>query len=81
MEKKEMESPQDCSTLNHGSIVTYPKIDHNNCTVCEECVSACPQDYLYLGKNKIEINNKNKCDDCGKCVEACPMYAIEIVDN
>lgn len=81
METKDLKNPQDCNTSDSDFILSYPKIDHTACTVCEECVEACPQDILIVSDNKIAIslnNGNNECDNCGKCVDICPMYAIEI---
>ncbi len=42
-----------------------------SCDQCKECVEACPQKVLQVGKEKIEVKDIYKCDLCRACVEAC----------
>lgn len=51
----------------------YP-LDEDLCTLCGECIVACPLDAI-----DEEINiDFTKCDYCGKCVEVCPENAIDL---
>lgn len=49
----------------------------DNCVRCKhmECVSVCPVDCFYEGKNMLVID-PDVCIDCGVCVPACPADAI-----
>ncbi|NLM45533.1 MAG: glycyl-radical enzyme activating protein [Firmicutes bacterium] len=54
--------------------------------VCGQCITACPQQAVALGKRKTSpVDNKEiqlvqidreRCDDCGLCAEACPAKAL-----
>jgi electron transfer flavoprotein alpha subunit len=54
-------------------------INHEKCTLCGECVKACPFIAMEEIKGKIEINAA--CKLCKICVKKCPENAIEFVDK
>lgn len=49
-----------------------------NCTQCENCITACPENIVVKGDGGFpEIDfNKGECTFCNKCVEACkePLF-------
>ena len=49
----------------------------DNCIRCKytDCVTVCPVDCFYEGKNMLVIN-PDECIDCGVCVPECPAEAI-----
>jgi dissimilatory sulfite reductase (desulfoviridin) alpha/beta subunit len=54
-----------------------PRLTENECTLCEACVEACPEDVITLvdvadGPAIIETG----CIACGKCVAVCPTETI-----
>ena len=46
------------------------------CTGCEECLDACPEDAIEGKKGFIHMINEDFCTKCGKCVDACEEGAI-----
>ncbi len=72
-------------------------VNHNNCTACGKCVTACPKDLISLIP-KHELATVNSCSNhwpaaatrrnckigcisCRRCVKVCPVDAISIDDN
>ncbi|MCS3900703.1 4Fe-4S binding protein [Methanococcus voltae] len=54
----------------------------NNCTLCMECVKACPQGIRrVINKDSEDLKSKliGNCVLCEKCITKCPEDAIEIV--
>lgn len=49
-----------------------------SCIKCKytDCVSVCPVDCFYEGKNMLVIN-PDECIDCGVCEPECPIEAIK----
>ena len=49
------------------------------CTLCSECVNACPQHILVADKDARPTVDfgRGECTYCGKCVEACQPRALE----
>ena len=56
----------------------FPKINHNTCIGCKNCVVSCPMTNLSLDVNTRTIH-KNKCTLCYRCVHVCPTHAITIL--
>lgn len=57
----------------------------NGCKVCPEgclgggsCVSACPDNGVYL-KDGVACIDKSLCEACGACVRKCPKQLIELI--
>ena len=53
------------------------KVDANNCTGCESCVSACPTEAIVM-KDGLAFVNADDCVECGACVGECPVEAISM---
>ncbi len=45
------------------------------CTLCGDCVAACPTGVLALADGKLELRS-DRCLGCGQCVAACPEQAL-----
>ncbi len=55
-------------------------IDYANCTLCGECIEACPFDALEMvDGDKLEFTSA--CKACSICVEQCPEDAISEVEK
>ena len=50
-------------------------IDKDECTVCLECMPACPVDAIKLKNGFMQID-EDECIDCGACVVECPIDCI-----
>src|SRR4051812_3759957 len=59
-----------------GARMTY--IVNDSCIKCKlmDCVSVCPVDCFYEGKNMLVIH-PDECIDCGVCEPECPVEAIK----
>lgn len=67
-----MVCPEDAITV--GDIAN---IDMEKCTLCGECIDACPVDAINPARVKI---NDADCTHCGKCYEECEWDAIERIE-
>ena len=81
------------TSITHADQVVSIKIDHEKCTMCEQCLDQdgkfCPQNLFYKdevsGVNGKELgirykyNEISKCQACLKCELSCPDGAIEPV--
>ncbi len=52
------------------------RIDHQACTLCGECIPACPFGALEIREDRLCV--LDTCTLCGACVPACPVNALEI---
>ena len=48
----------------------------NDCASCGTCQENCPEEAVYEGEGKFEIDPE-KCVSCGTCAENCPVKAIK----
>jgi len=54
-----------------------PEIAHLECTRCDACVEACPDDCISVDPNLDQpLVDFEKCTACGKCVQVCPSGTI-----
>ncbi len=54
-----------------------PGLTENECTLCEACVEACPEDVISLsGEADCPAIDETGCIACGKCVAVCPTETI-----
>jgi len=53
------------------------KVDKENCTGCESCVSECPSEAISMVDGKAEVN-EDLCVDCAVCIDACPVEVISM---
>ena len=63
------------------SLSSFPVLDSQKCTTCEECVNICSTDAITLHDKSIGGGtvDKDKCISCFCCQEVCPEGAIEPV--
>ena len=54
-----------------------PIIHFERCTLCGDCVPACPQAALSLGTDRL-ILDPARCAYCGDCEDVCPTGAIDL---
>ena len=55
----------------------HPRLTETECTLCEACVEACPEDVIALGDQAGgPAIDDSGCIACGKCVAACPTETI-----
>ncbi len=52
------------------------RIDNDTCTLCGECIPACPFGALEINNDKLFVTEA--CTLCGACVPVCPVGALEI---
>ncbi|MBN2378326.1 FAD-binding protein [candidate division WOR-3 bacterium] len=52
------------------------KIDHDACTLCEECIPSCPFGSLEIHSGRLVV--LETCTLCGACVPVCPVNALEV---
>lgn len=52
------------------------KVDSDECTGCENCVSVCPVEAISMVDGKAVID-QDKCTQCGVCIGECPVEAIK----
>src|ERR1041384_864805 len=60
------------------STVRMTYVVNDSCIKCKlmDCVSVCPVDCFYEGKNMLVIH-PDECIDCGVCEPECPVEAIK----
>jgi ferredoxin len=54
-----------------------PIIHAERCTLCGDCVPACPQAALRLVDGRLELDAA-RCAYCGDCEDVCPTGAIDL---
>jgi len=64
---------------NPESQNTQPEIlyNRNRCTLCGECVKACPTGSIRIVDGQRLLDRKS-CDVCGRCVDVCQQDSLEI---
>jgi uncharacterized Fe-S center protein len=55
------------------------EFDESLCTVCGQCVDACPVEALAIVDGKLTFNRK-KCTSCCRCARVCPTEAMKAPD-
>lgn len=53
-----------------------PDIDERRCTLCGDCLFACPTECLYLVRRTEIVVAPQNCISCGICEAVCPVTAI-----
>ncbi|MEE8402066.1 MAG: DNA-directed RNA polymerase subunit D [Candidatus Hydrothermarchaeaceae archaeon] len=56
----------------------YPIINIKKCSMCKECVDACPVDILKASKSKITVTDPKLCTLCNSCTDVCDEDAIAV---
>jgi ferredoxin len=54
-----------------------PEIDLTLCTLCGDCVAACPYYAVEIVGDRLVLNEE-RCVYCGDCEDLCPMGAIAL---
>jgi len=54
-------------------------VNEERCTLCGDCVEACPWQALSLAEGKLVID-RDLCGECGACLRLCPVGAIYEVE-
>ena len=54
-------------------------VDDKKCTLCGDCVEACPWQALSLAEGRLVID-RDLCGECGACLRLCPVGAIYEVE-
>jgi len=55
-------------------------IDEKKCTLCGDCVEACPWQALSLAEGELVID-RDLCAECGACLRLCPVGASYEVES
>ena len=53
-----------------------PVIDQNKCTLCGDCVDACPEEVLGLDSSRLVFTQPEACTYCTNCEAVCPEDAV-----
>lgn len=64
------------------AIVREPEPRHwriyvDRCTLCGECVDACPSKLLFIKDKMVDV--ESGCTECGDCAAVCSQYAITFI--
>ncbi len=51
-------------------------VNGDRCSLCEECVKACPQGIFTRTGDRITVAGEERCVRCNACVEGCPTSAV-----
>jgi ferredoxin len=54
-------------------------VDEKKCTLCGDCVEACPWQAISLTEDKLVIDHQ-LCAECGACLSVCPVCALYQVE-
>jgi NADH:ubiquinone oxidoreductase subunit F (NADH-binding)/(2Fe-2S) ferredoxin/Pyruvate/2-oxoacid:ferredoxin oxidoreductase delta subunit len=70
-------SDKQCPSKVCRGLITY-EIVPEDCTGCQVCIDACPEDAITGELEEVHVINQELCDCCGGCYEVCPYDAIVI---
>lgn len=74
--KTALAQPKPGLALNSGF---EPRIDQEECIVCDVCVDNCPATALAMSEQEILQLDLDRCFGCGVCATSCPTDAISLV--
>ncbi|MDT8317853.1 MAG: DUF362 domain-containing protein [bacterium] len=57
------------------SLTARPKVDHNICDLCGDCIGTCPVEVMSVKNKRLDIFYRD-CIHCFCCQEVCPKGAI-----
>jgi NADPH-dependent glutamate synthase beta subunit-like oxidoreductase len=67
-------------TVEEASYEAGRCLSCGNCTECDGCLGACPEDaVIKLGVGSRYRFDYDRCTGCAACFEQCPVHAIEMV--
>ncbi|NLG28743.1 MAG: 4Fe-4S binding protein [Chloroflexi bacterium] len=55
-----------------------PEIDREHCTLCGDCVTACPEHSLSIDPERGVVLDEGTCVYCGTCEDICPLGLISL---
>lgn len=55
-----------------------PEIDREHCTLCGDCVAACPEHSLSIDPVIGIVLDEETCAYCGTCEDICPLGLISL---
>lgn len=61
--------------------VTRPECDFDKCTLCGDCVAACPVFACDMANGSRFAVEPTYCVGCGLCVEVCEEHALRMVET
>ncbi len=64
--------------VNGLAYKNYPVIEVGECTLCGECIEACPEKILKIKDEKLMVTDVMECSLCKSCEEACEKGAIKV---
>ncbi len=56
--------------------LVLPRIDHDRCIGCGDCMDVCRANALAIQELKAVIGSPGDCDYCTDCEAVCPVSAI-----
>jgi ferredoxin len=62
--------------MTMDAALSLPRIDHDTCTGCADCVDVCHVNALAIQKMKAVMVRAGDCDYCTDCEAVCPVLAI-----
>lgn len=57
------------------------EIDEKSCTLCSQCIEACPRGVLAVEGENLKVVDLDACTLCGSCAEACPIEPPAIIQR
>lgn len=67
-----------CHNPESFSSVPQISVDHNKCTNCRKCETAC-ENKVHIFNNNSHTINEEACTHCLSCVDICPSKAISVI--
>ncbi|OEU62856.1 MAG: sulfite reductase [Desulfobacterales bacterium PC51MH44] len=80
------ECPNACSQPQIKDIgiigAVIPMITREECTLCEECIEACPEKCISIDRGEgVPVIDLERCLKCGQCITVCPTGTIGIQEK
>lgn len=68
---------QDSKTFDENN-QCHIDINISDCGGCEKCVTACPNNVLFIKNGASCVKNSQACKTCRVCMAICPNECIKI---